>query len=107
MFLLFKLHNQDQLLVDAARSTYIVTNEQTGHWRQQAIEATCFLDERKVLLRLLQQNTDDHKDAIVSELKNSAHLCMFAGNETRPAEFMQNILFTSGMFILLTFDIYF
>ena len=66
---------------------------------------TTFVDEDKLMLRLLQQNTEDKKDALVRELMHTAHSCMFAGNEARPAEFMQNILFTSGMFIAINFHL--
>ena len=97
MLLLFKLHNQDQLIVDAARSAYIVTDIITGRCMMRAINMVTFHDQRKVMLRLLQQSTDCYKDAIVSVLMNSARSCMLAGNESRPAEFMQNILFTSGI----------
>ena len=60
---------------------------------------TNFDDKEKVMLRLIQQNTEEYKESIISELENSAHSCMLAENEAQPAEFMQNILFTSGMFI--------
>ena len=100
MFLLFKLHNQGQLLVDAARSAYIVTHESTEHCKQRVIRMTTFEDETKIMLRLLQQNTKEYEDDIVTELRNSAQSCMLAGNEAQSATFMQNILFTSGMFII-------
>ena len=101
MLFLFKLHSQGQLLVDAARAIYIVTDESTEMYMDRAVFMTTFCDERKVMLRLLQQNTDRYNDAIVSELINCARSCMLAGNESRPAEFMQNILFTSGMIIIV------
>ena len=101
MLLLFKLHNQAQLLVAAAKATYIVTDDSTETCMVQAVSMTTFCDERKVMLRLLQQNTDGYEDAIVRELINSARSCMLAGNESRPAEFMQNILFTSGIIIIV------
>ena len=63
---------------------------------------TTLQDKKKLMLRLMQQNTDDYKKDIIIELINSAYSCMFAGNEAWSAEFMQNILFTSGKFTLLT-----
>ena len=106
LLLLFKLHNQGQLLVNAARSTYIVTDESTRRCMCRVYQMITFEDKNKIMWRLLQQSTDDYKDDIVSELESSAHSCMLAGNEAQPAEFMQNILFTSGMFIAISVDRY-
>ena len=98
MFLLFKLHNQGQLLVDAARLAYIVTHDNTELCKWRVIRMTRFEDKKKIMLRLMQQNTKGYEDDIVTELRNSARSCMLAGNEAQSATFMQNILFTSGMF---------
>ena len=106
MLFLFKLHSQGQLLVDAARAIYIVTDKSTEMYMGRAFFMTTFCDERKVMLRLLQQNTDHYNDAIVSELINCARSCMLAGNESQPAKFMQNILFTSGIIIIARIDNY-
>ena len=102
MLLLFKLHNQAQLLVADAKATYIITHPYTGKVRSRVVAMTTFEDEGKVMLRLLQQKTDHYKDAIVRELMNSARSCMVAENESQPAEFMQNILFTSGILLLFS-----